>query len=291
MAPRHEYLTTRELAALLRIKERKVYDLAASGKVPCSRATGKLLFARTEIDAWLAENSSGLAHEQRTPVFLGSHDPLLEWALIQSRSGLASIFDSSVDGLERFGNREGVATGLHIYDAATDQWNVPAITSRFSDQPVVLIEWAWRNRGLIVAAGKQHEYKDITSLSGKKFVPRQPEAGAQQLFCHLLETARMSLEQLQLTPPVRAETYAAEAVRGGKADAAFGLETLARQYGLDFIALTKERFDVLVDRHFWFEQPMQKFMSFCGAQVFRNRAAELGGYDIANLGRVLYNGK
>lgn len=39
----HEYLTVRELADLLRLKARKVYDLAASGTVPCSRATGKLL--------------------------------------------------------------------------------------------------------------------------------------------------------------------------------------------------------------------------------------------------------
>jgi len=31
---------------LLRITERKVYDLAATGKVPCSRAMGKLLFPR-----------------------------------------------------------------------------------------------------------------------------------------------------------------------------------------------------------------------------------------------------
>ena len=38
--PDHEYLTVKELAALLRLKERKVYDLAASGAVPCSRATG-----------------------------------------------------------------------------------------------------------------------------------------------------------------------------------------------------------------------------------------------------------
>jgi len=29
-----EYLTTKELAQLLRIKERKVYDLAASGELP-----------------------------------------------------------------------------------------------------------------------------------------------------------------------------------------------------------------------------------------------------------------
>ena len=36
-----------------------VYDLAASGQVPCSRAMGKLLFPRREIEAWLARESSG----------------------------------------------------------------------------------------------------------------------------------------------------------------------------------------------------------------------------------------
>jgi hypothetical protein len=48
MASEYEtrYLTTRELASLLRITERKVYDPAATGKVPCSRAMGKLLFPR-----------------------------------------------------------------------------------------------------------------------------------------------------------------------------------------------------------------------------------------------------
>ncbi len=294
MAPQSEYLTTRELAELLRIKERKVYDLAASGKVPCSRATGKLLFARAQINAWLADNSSGFtitAPKQRTNVFLGSHDPLLEWALMESRSGLASFFDSSFDGLERYQNHEGIATGLHIYDAVSNQWNVPAIAERFSHEPAVLVEWAWRNRGLIVPPGARDEFKDITSLSNKRFVPRQAEAGSQQLFNHLLATSGMKPDQLDLIPAVRGETYAAQAVQEGKADAAFGLEALARQYQLDFVPLIKERFDLLVNRHFWFEPPMQKLLSFCTQKTFRTRAAELGGYNISNLGQVHFNGR
>ncbi len=294
MAPLSEYLTTKELAELLRIKERKVYDLAASGKVPCSRATGKLLFPRAEINAWLADNSSGLAlspQKQRANVFLGSHDPLLEWALMQSRSGLASFFDSSFDGLARYENHEGIATGLHIYDGKTDQWNVPVIAGRFANEPVVLVEWAWRQRGLIVPAGQRDQYQGITSLKGKRLVPRQPEAGSQQLFEHLLKAAEMTPEQLQLIAPARGEAYAAQAVMEGKADAAFGLEALAKQYRLDFLPVIKERFDLLVDRRFWFEQPMQTFLLFCQQDAFRNRANELGGYDISNLGYVLYNSK
>jgi putative molybdopterin biosynthesis protein len=294
VAVKTEYLTTKELAELLRIKERKVYDLAASGKVPCSRATGKLLFSRAQINDWLANNSSGLTptlQKQRPNIFLGSHDPLMEWALMQSRSGLASFFDSSFDGLDRYENHEGIATGLHIYDAETEQWNVPVIAERFANEPIVLMEWAWRHRGLIVAPGTGDEYKDITSLIGKRFVPRQAEAGSQQLFEHLLKAANMAPDQLEFISPARGETYAAQAVIEGKADAAFGLEALAKQYRLDFIPVIKERFDLMVDRHFWFEQPMQTFLSFCNSQAFRNRADELGGYDISNLSRVLFNGR
>ncbi|MCB1775085.1 MAG: helix-turn-helix domain-containing protein, partial [Gammaproteobacteria bacterium] len=102
--PQHdiEYLTTKELAELLRIKERKVYDLAASGQVPCSRAMGKLLFPRQAIEAWIAGESTGGAStlsEPRPDVLLGSFEPLLEWALHESGCGLATLLDGSLDGL------------------------------------------------------------------------------------------------------------------------------------------------------------------------------------------------
>ena len=56
---RPDFLTVRELAALLRVTERKVYDLAATGQVPCNKATGKLLFPEAEVRAWIARAQSG----------------------------------------------------------------------------------------------------------------------------------------------------------------------------------------------------------------------------------------
>ena len=44
--PSPPYLTVRELAELLRVKERKIYQLVADGEVPCRQVTGKLLFPR-----------------------------------------------------------------------------------------------------------------------------------------------------------------------------------------------------------------------------------------------------
>ncbi len=47
------YLTTREVADLIRVKERKVYDLAGADEIPHRRVTGKLLFPRKEILDWI----------------------------------------------------------------------------------------------------------------------------------------------------------------------------------------------------------------------------------------------
>ena len=57
-----EFFTTHELAALLRVKERKVYDLVAKEMLPFRRVTGKLLFPRDEIAQWLRVNGVATMH-------------------------------------------------------------------------------------------------------------------------------------------------------------------------------------------------------------------------------------
>jgi excisionase family DNA binding protein len=52
----HDYLTTQEVAAYLRLKERTVYDLVARKVVPCSKVTGKLIFPRRLVDRWIDAN-------------------------------------------------------------------------------------------------------------------------------------------------------------------------------------------------------------------------------------------
>lgn len=287
-----EYLTTKELADLLRIKERKVYDLAASGDVPCSRATGKLLFPRRAVEAWLAENSTGLAAVNVNPrpaVVLGSHDPLLDWALRESRSGLASFFDGSLDGLDRFADREGVATGLHVFDAETDSWNVPSVAGRFSRENVVLVEWAVRQRGLVMRDEDSGRLSGLADLKGARIVPRQPEAGSQHLFEHLMGASDLSPGDVTFTSPVRNESDAALAVSDGDADAAFGLAAMAEQFRLHFVPLVTERFDLLVDRQDWFDAPMQTLLEFCRGQQFAGKAATMRGYDVSGFGRVHFN--
>ena len=292
--PMPEFLTTKELAALLRLTERKVYDLAASGEVPCYRATGKLLFSRDSINSWLQSHSSGpqpLAILPLPNVCLGSHDPLLDWALRESECGIATYFDGSADGLERFSRREGIATGLHIYDAENSDWNTPAIRRSCGGMSAIAIRWARRQRGLIVKNGSElAPATAIGALVGRRFVLRQPQSGAHSLFLHVLDQAGYRLDEFDLTSPVRSEVEAAVAVLEGKADVAFGLAVLATQFQLNFIPVVEETFDLVVDRRSWFEAPMQTFLKFCGSKAFAERADEFGGYDISVFGEVLFNG-
>lgn len=286
----NEYLTTRELAELLRIKERKVYDLAASGAVPCSRATGKLLFPRKDIDHWLARNVSRPAGSlARSQVIVGSQDPLLEWALRASRCGLASYFDSSLDGLARFAGGEGIATGLHLYDTATDAWNLAAVEEKFAQAGVVLVQWAKRARGLILPPGAAGEVGALSALPGRRVVPRQAEAGSQVLLEALLQQQQVDTNAIDWAAPARSEVDAVIEVVEGRADATFGLATLASQHRLDFVAVVDERYDILVQRRAWFEPTWQSLLAFCHQREFRQRAAELAGYDIGAQFRVRYN--
>jgi len=290
MAEQHDYLTTKELAALLRIKERKVYDLAASGEVPCSRALGKLLFPRREIEAWLKGEGTAASpapRASRPSVVLGSHDPLLEWALLESRADLASFLGGSHDGLERFARGEGVAAGLHIHE--TGGWNTETVHARCANDDCVLVEWAWRQRGLILAGPLTEEVRDLRDLKGRKLVPRAAETGSQTLFESLRADAGLAPDDIATIAPVRSEADAVAAVIDAKAEAAFGLKCLARRFRLSFIPLVDERFDLLVSRRAWFEPAFQALLGFCRQPAFAEKAAELGGYDVSGFGTVHFN--
>lgn len=284
----HEYLTVAELADLLRIKERKVYDLASSGSLPCARATGKLLFAATDVKDWVNRSKSGGASESTTrpAIFLGSHDPLLDWAIRQSRSGIATYFDGSLDGLSRFVSREGIATGLHIREGS--DWNWPVVKRAAQSENAVLIRFGKRSRGIVYRVDGA-EMTSLADLAGLKIAPRQKESGSADLFAKLLADHNVDTTEIKFAQVARTEDEAVMMVKHGEADATFGLLSVAKSYGLPFLPAIEEAFDLLIDRRAWFEPGIQTFLDFCGSEAFRQRAASLGGYDVSDFGKVIWN--
>jgi excisionase family DNA binding protein len=289
-------LTTREVADYLRIKERKVYDLVRARRIPCIRVTGKWLFPRALIELWVIQHSEGglqlKSALERPPVVAGSHDPLLEWAVRESECDLAIMFNGSLDGLNRFAQGKAYCCGLHVFDADANDYNRALIERTLLGLEVVLIEWAWRQQGLIVAAGNPHHIRDVPGLrqAHLRLVDRQEGAGSRLLFYHLLQAHDIDVAELHfITPPARSETDVALAIQAGKADVGFGIAAVAQQCRLDFVPLQRERYDIAIGRRDYFAPAFQRLLSFARTVPFVDKAVELQGYDITGLGKVTYN--
>ncbi len=281
------FLTTKELADLLRVKERKVYDMAAAGEVPCRRVTGKLLFPRAEVEAWIEGTAGAPAAGDLPQIVAGSHDPLLDWALREAGTGLASFFDGSLDGLARVKERQALMCGAHVFEGA-ERWNLTHLQEGFGALPVVALAWARRSQGLILPPGST--IRGFADLAGRRLTLRQPNAGSRILFQHFAEEAGLSPESFETVGVARTETEAASDVAAGRADAALGLEAAARQYGLAFEPLIEEAFDLILWQRAYFEPPLQALWRFCRGEAFHAKAAEFGGYAIEDCGQVRWIG-
>ena len=290
-------MTTREVAEYLRIKERKVYDLVRRRAIPCSRVTGKWLFPRGLVDLWVAEQ---VAYRPQGPrgrpvprVVAGSHDPLLAWAIRESGCDLALLAGGSLDGLRRLARSEAAVAGIHLLDTASGTYNVAAVRRSLPGLDAVAVTWAWREQGLVLAAGNPRQIDGLEDLSGKgiSVIRRQVEAGSEHLFRHLLAEAGVDEAALRTVPGrARSESDLALAISEGKAEAGLAVAAVARRYRLDFRPLARERFDLVIRRHDYFEPPVQSLLGFARTPEFAARAAEMGGYDLTELGQVVYNG-
>src|SRR5512146_1633813 len=150
--------TTAEAAAYLRLKERKIYEMVAEGTVPCTKVTGRWLFPKAELDHWLASSVSrpaGTTRADPAPIVAGSHDPLMEWALRESGSGLATLAVGSEAGFSRFVAGETVAAAIHLHaiDDPEADANVASLKSRSDLHDAVMIAFCRREQGFLVPAG------------------------------------------------------------------------------------------------------------------------------------------
>jgi excisionase family DNA binding protein len=290
--PPADMMDVREVAAYLRLKERRIYDLARRQEIPHVRATGKLLFPRKQIDAWLGDSSAAVPATSGPPLVAGSHDPLLEWAVRESGSGLAMLACGSRAGVEHLARGEATVAAVHWRDTRSGEDNVPLIRTALAGADVVALEWARRSQGLLVAPGNPLGIRTLGDLAKKRprVALRQPDAGSHRLLEHLLAQAGLRYDALERLPrAIRAETDLAVAIAAGHADAGFGIEAAARAHGLHFIALATERMDLVVRRRDAFEPPFQSLLAFARTPEFRARAEALGGYDVSATGRVVFN--
>jgi putative molybdopterin biosynthesis protein len=291
-----QLFTTAEAAAYLRLKERKIYEMVAEGGVPCTKATGRWLFPKAELDQWLAASMmrpDGAPRPQPMPIVAGSHDPLLEWALRESGCGLATLAIGSEAGLDRFVAGEVAAAAIHLHalDDPEADANVAAIRGQGQLYDAVLIAFCRREQGLLVAGGNPLKLKSIADVvhKGARIAVRPSGAGAQLLLLALLAQAKAAYADLKVVSPVSPTgPDIAQAIRAGRAQCGIATRSVANAAGLDFMPLIWERFDLVMRQRDYFHAPIHALMGFLRSDAFAARAREMGGFDLAGSGAVRF---
>jgi putative molybdopterin biosynthesis protein len=236
----------------------------------------------------------GLADIERTIVAIGSHDLVLDMAASALRAAdplitLASSNVGSLGGLVAL--RDGLChlAGSHLLDPATGEYTLPYLDRIFGpDHGLAVVRLVHRDQGLLVAPGNPLNLTGIVDLTrpGLRYVNRQRGAGTRVLLDH--ELGRLAVDPVAISGYSREEhTHlgVAAAVAAGRADTGLGIQAAARAFGLDFVPVAREPYDLVLRAASLATAALAPLWALLEQPVFRADVEKLGGYSCAETGR------
>jgi molybdate-binding protein/DNA-binding XRE family transcriptional regulator len=176
--------------------------------------------------------------------------------------------------------------GVHLVDARSAQSNLSVVRQRFPAQAMTLINLVTWAQGIVVRYRRASGLTGIADLArpGLRVARREAGSGSDALLCRSLESEGISADSLGpgLLLPGHMET--AQAVAFGAADAGIAVESAALAYGLDFLPLAEERFDLVLPSDLVSEAPIVQLLETLDGAAFRREVGSLGGYGTADTG-------
>jgi putative molybdopterin biosynthesis protein len=236
---------------------------------------------------------------ERTIVCIGSHDNALDLLANTLKKrfpelNLSSAHVGSMGGLMALKRSEAHMAGTHLLDEETGEYNIPFIRKLMSDRRVLLLNLVYREQGLLVPKGNPKHIKGFEDLTRADvvFVNRQSGAGTRLLTDKCLRDLRINAKDVQ---GYEREEYThmgvASAVLTGLADTGLAILASARALDLDFIPVAKERYDLAIPREFFETDMLRRLISIIrDDNEFRETVRTLGGYDVSDMGKILYEG-
>jgi molybdate-binding protein/DNA-binding transcriptional regulator YhcF (GntR family) len=228
----------------------------------------------------------------RTVRFSGSHDLTVELLvrLLAERTPLVELttdFIGSLGGLMAVARGEADLCGTHLWDEATGEYNVPFVQRVLPNRAVVLLTLVLRLQGLVVPAGNPFGLTGLPDLArdGIRLINRQPGSGTRVWLDVQLKRARIDAESVSgYSDEEVTHLGVARAVAEGRADVGLGISAAAAAYGLDFIPLGQERYDLVIPAELWDTPCLKLLRSVVGSSSFKDAVKALGGYDVSETG-------
>lgn len=231
---------------------------------------------------------------EHTLVAIGSHDPLLDELSDMIHKENPKIFMSSshvgsMGGIMAARRGENHIAGIHLLNEADGVYNEAFIRKYFPKGGVKLVECVGRTQGLMVASGNPLNITGIQDLSreGLRYVNRQKGSGTRVLIDYLCK--KENLDTTSIYGYEREEfthTSVAAQIVSESADAGMGIYSAAHLYGLDFVPICTEQYDLLIPDAAWDTDVVQQLLVTLKSPAFKKRLEELGGYEIGEPGRV-----
>ncbi len=233
---------------------------------------------------------------RRTVIAIGSHDlalDLLSNALARRTPGasLASANVGSLGGLLALARDEAHLAGSHLLDEHTGEYNVSYLRQHLARRSVVLVHLAGRVQGLIVPPGNPKSITCLADLarSDVAFVNRQRGSGTRVLLDYQLR--QLDISAASIAGYEREEyTHLAVAaqVASGAADTGLGILAAARALELEFIPLFNEQYQLVIPREYYDSPLLAPVLDILRSPAFAAEVDALGGYDVANMGQVVW---
>jgi len=298
-------MNTREVAEYLDINEKQVYALIKSGRIPATRATGKWLFPKDMIDSWLLEDARAGFTEgrQRTRkiggalLAAGSNDPVLDILQTSLRKDhpefyIFSASTGSRDGLVALNAGYTDIAWTHLWDPRDNSYNIPYLAQYMPDRKGIVVNLFYRELGFVTARENPLGIQGFDDLArkGVRFINRQPGAGTRVLLDIHLERLGIVTSLISgYEQEVFTHLEVGLAVLSGKSDVGIASIAIANFLGLNFVPITRERFDMVLDQNLFFEKSVQILMDVLHDPAFRLRVEGVGRYDFSDSGRIMYS--
>jgi excisionase family DNA binding protein len=290
------FMNVRQVAHYLQLNEKKVYALVNEGRIPATRLTGKWLFPRDLVDQWLLESSHGGLLTDRI-VIAGSDDPLLYRAVtlmaaeLQGRALVSYAAIGTQLGLSVLARRRADACALHWGpDSESLQRHPALLRQHVQHKDWILVRLFRREQGLMMAPGLWRGDSRIEQLFAPdvRWVARQEGAGSQRFLREIIAEHRLDPADRRTTARAYSERDAASAIATGQADVAPGVRAAAGEFGLEFLPLGWEAFDLATSRGIFFRTLFRGLLDVLRGGECQRLAQVFGGYDCAELGNIVW---
>jgi molybdate-binding protein/DNA-binding transcriptional regulator YhcF (GntR family) len=251
---------------------------------------------RMALDRWRAAEQRPLIPSGDTVKFAGSHDLAVAWLAghfgdICPGFNLQVTFTGSLGGLIALAEGQAELAGSHLWEAETNSYNRPFVRRLFPGKRVALVTLAYRRLGLILPPGNPQGIQSLEDLSryGTRFINRQSGSGTRVWLEAQLHSLGVDPQSIQgYGDEAMTHSEVAGAIAEERVGAGLGLEASARAYGLSFIPLQLERYDLVIPKANLERPPLGKLVDWLQGVEARKVVGALEGYDTRETGNLIW---